>query len=61
MAIKKCLGLNTCLSSEKMYSWLFELTPKERAELCPQNLKETHFSRIYHREHNILYQQDFYL
>ena len=41
MAIKKCLGLNRCLSQQKMYAWLYELTPNERAELyLLRNLKK---------------------
>ncbi|HRP36753.1 MAG TPA: hypothetical protein PLS50_03005 [Candidatus Dojkabacteria bacterium] len=33
MAIKRCLGVNQCLSKDKLYAWLYELTPLERAEL----------------------------
>jgi len=33
MSIKKCLGLNQSLSKESLYTWLYELTPIERAEL----------------------------
>ena len=33
MSIKKCLGLHQSLSKEKLYAWLYELTPTERAEI----------------------------
>ena len=33
MSIKKCLGLNQCLPKEVLFTWLYELTPNERAEL----------------------------
>jgi len=33
MAIKKCLGLRKGLPKERMYAWLYELTPEEKAEL----------------------------
>jgi len=32
MSVKRCLGLNQCLEKEKLYTWLYELTPKEKAE-----------------------------
>ena len=31
-AIKSCLGLNKALSNDKLYTWLYELTPSERAQ-----------------------------
>jgi len=33
MAIKKCLNLHPGLSREKLYAWLYELSPEEKAEL----------------------------
>ena len=33
ISIKKCLGLNQCLPKEVLFTWLYELTPNERAEL----------------------------
>ena len=32
MSVKRCLGLNQCLEKEKLYTWLYELTPKEKAQ-----------------------------
>ncbi len=33
MALKNCLGISKGLSKEKLFGWLYEITPQERAEL----------------------------
>ena len=33
VSIKNCLGLNRALSNQKLYTWIYGLTPVEKAEL----------------------------